>query len=63
MKNEYVRKLLEPKLGTLIDAEVNFVTEQYERNAIQARRSRRISTVEALEEMELNLNFYRKHGG
>lgn len=61
MNNEYVRNLLEPKFGTLTDAEVDFVTEQYERNAIQAQRSRKVSTVEALAEMELNLDFYRRH--
>ena len=61
MTTEYVKKLLEPKLGSLTNAEVNFVIEQYERNAVQAQRKRKVSTVEILTELELNLNFYRKN--
>lgn len=56
-----IKETLEKKLGQLSDEEIRFAIEQYEKNVAQVGKiDKKISTSEALDELSMNIEFFRK---
>lgn len=60
IQNTIIKNILEEKLGSLSDEEVNFAIEQFELNSLNIRKSRKLSTSEALDELSTNIDFYNR---